>query len=68
MNVALPAIQKGLHARLAGLQWIMDAYLLVAASFMMLAGSIRTAENTMPSAFQRRRAGNPRSVNQLHGH
>lgn len=40
VNVALPAIQEDLHARLAGLQWIMDAYMLVVASFMMLAGSM----------------------------
>jgi EmrB/QacA subfamily drug resistance transporter len=40
VNVALPAIQTDLHARLAGLQWILDAYTLVVASFLMLAGSI----------------------------
>jgi hypothetical protein len=40
VNVALPAIQEELHARLAGLQWILDAYTLVVASFLMLAGSV----------------------------
>src|SRR6202041_3653438 len=40
VNVALPAIQKDLHARLAGLQWILDAYTLVGASFLVLAGSM----------------------------
>lgn len=40
VNVALPAIQQDLHARLAGLQWILDAYTLVVASFLMLAGSV----------------------------
>lgn len=40
VNVALPAIQEDLHARIAGLQWILDAYTLVVASFLMLAGSI----------------------------
>jgi EmrB/QacA subfamily drug resistance transporter len=40
VNVALPAIQKDLHAHLAGLQWILDAYTLVVASFLMLAGSV----------------------------
>jgi EmrB/QacA subfamily drug resistance transporter len=40
VNVALPSIQKDLHAPLAGLQWILDAYTLVVASFLMLAGSI----------------------------
>jgi EmrB/QacA subfamily drug resistance transporter len=39
VNVALPAIQADLHARMAGLQWILDAYTLVVASFLMLAGS-----------------------------
>jgi EmrB/QacA subfamily drug resistance transporter len=40
VNVALPAIQKDLHARMAGLQWILDAYTLVVASFLILAGSM----------------------------
>ncbi len=40
VNVALPAIQRDLHASLAGLQWIMDAYTLVVASLLMLAGSV----------------------------
>jgi len=40
VNVALPAIQEDLHAPLAGLQWILDAYTLVVASLLMLAGSI----------------------------
>jgi EmrB/QacA subfamily drug resistance transporter len=40
VNVALPAIQRDLHASLSGLQWIMDAYTLVVASLLMLSGSI----------------------------
>ena len=40
VNVALPAIQHDLHASLSGLQWIVDAYTLVVASLLMLAGSI----------------------------
>jgi EmrB/QacA subfamily drug resistance transporter len=39
VNVALPAIQEDLHARLAELQWILDAYTLAVASFLILAGS-----------------------------
>ncbi|OLB80702.1 MAG: MFS transporter [Actinobacteria bacterium 13_2_20CM_2_71_6] len=39
VNIALPAISKDFHAPLSGLQWIMDAYTLVLASFLMLAGS-----------------------------
>jgi len=40
VNVALPAIQHDLHANLAGLQWIVDAYTLVVASLLMLSGSL----------------------------
>jgi EmrB/QacA subfamily drug resistance transporter len=40
VNVALPAIQHDLHATLSGLQWILDAYTLVVASLLMLAGSV----------------------------
>jgi EmrB/QacA subfamily drug resistance transporter len=39
VNVALPSIQRELHASVSGLQWIIDAYTLVLASFLMLAGS-----------------------------
>ena len=40
VNVALPAIEHDLHATFEGLQWIVDAYTLVVASLLMLAGSI----------------------------
>jgi EmrB/QacA subfamily drug resistance transporter len=39
LNVALPVMQKDLHASVAGLQWTIDAYTLVLASLLMLAGS-----------------------------
>jgi EmrB/QacA subfamily drug resistance transporter len=39
VNVALPAIHHSLHASLSGLQWIIDAYTLVLASFLILGGS-----------------------------
>ena len=39
VNVALPTISTDFHAQLADLQWIMDAYTLVLASFLILAGS-----------------------------
>jgi EmrB/QacA subfamily drug resistance transporter len=39
LNVALPTLQKDLHASISGLQWISDAYLLVVASLLMLTGS-----------------------------
>ncbi len=39
VNVALPSIHRSLHASISGLQWIVDAYTLVLASLLMLAGS-----------------------------
>ncbi|HYA52434.1 MAG TPA: MFS transporter, partial [Streptosporangiaceae bacterium] len=39
VNVALPAIGHDLHAPESGLQWTVDAYTLVLASFLVLAGS-----------------------------
>jgi len=39
VNVALPAIRDDLQASVAGLQWTVDAYTLVLASLLMLAGS-----------------------------
>jgi len=39
VNIALPSIQRDLHAPVSGLQWTVDAYTLVVASFLILAGS-----------------------------
>ena len=39
VNIALPSIQRDLHAAVSGLQWTVDAYTLVVASFLILAGS-----------------------------
>ncbi|WP_030970229.1 MFS transporter [Streptomyces sp. NRRL S-1824] len=39
LNVALPSMQRELHATVAGMQWTIDAYTLVLASLLMLAGS-----------------------------
>ncbi len=39
VNVALPAIHRSFHSSLSGLQWAIDAYTLVLASLLMLAGS-----------------------------
>jgi EmrB/QacA subfamily drug resistance transporter len=40
INVALPSIGRDFHAPVSGLQWTVDAYLLVMASLLMLAGSV----------------------------
>ncbi|MFE2427236.1 MFS transporter [Streptomyces sp. NPDC059373] len=39
LNVALPSLRRDLHASVSGLQWTIDAYTLVLASLLMLAGS-----------------------------
>jgi EmrB/QacA subfamily drug resistance transporter len=39
VNIALPSIQRELHASVSGLQWTVDAYTIVVASFLMLSGS-----------------------------
>jgi EmrB/QacA subfamily drug resistance transporter len=40
VNVALPDIQRSLHASLSSLQWVVDAYSLMLASFLLTAGSL----------------------------
>jgi EmrB/QacA subfamily drug resistance transporter len=39
VNVALPSIGQRFGANMAGMQWVIDAYTLVVASFLMLAGA-----------------------------
>lgn len=39
LNVALPAMRRELGADVAGMQWTIDAYTLVLASLLMIAGS-----------------------------
>ncbi|WP_351231945.1 MFS transporter [Streptomyces sp. NPDC002133] len=39
LNVALPSMRRELDATFAGMQWTIDAYTLVLASLLMLAGS-----------------------------
>jgi EmrB/QacA subfamily drug resistance transporter len=40
VNVALPDIQRELHASLSSLQWVVDAYSLMLAAFLLTAGSL----------------------------
>src|SRR5215208_6226799 len=40
VNVALPDIQSDLGASFSSLQWVIDAYALTLASFLLVAGSI----------------------------
>jgi len=39
VNIALPSIRRDLHASLSGLQWTIDAYVIVIASLLLLSGS-----------------------------
>jgi EmrB/QacA subfamily drug resistance transporter len=39
INVALPAIGRDFRAPVSGLQWTIDAYIIVIAAFLMLSGS-----------------------------
>ena len=40
VNVALPSIQSDLDASLSSLQWVVDAYALTLASFLLVFGSL----------------------------
>ena len=40
MNVALPDIQRALNSSFSDLQWIVDAYALTLAAFLLTAGSL----------------------------
>ena len=40
VNVALPDIQRELHASLSSLQWVVDAYALTLAAFLLTMGSL----------------------------
>jgi EmrB/QacA subfamily drug resistance transporter len=40
VNVALPSIQRQLHASLSGLQWVVDAYAIALAALILTAGAL----------------------------
>jgi EmrB/QacA subfamily drug resistance transporter len=40
VNVALPSIQRQLHASLTGLQWVVDAYAITLAAIILTAGAL----------------------------
>ncbi|HMI50931.1 MAG TPA: MFS transporter [Candidatus Saccharimonadales bacterium] len=40
VNVALPALQSGLHATIANVQWIVEAYALFLAALLLTGGSL----------------------------
>jgi len=40
LNVALPTLQRALRASLSDLQWVVDAYMVVLASLLLLSGAM----------------------------
>src|SRR5246127_4137541 len=40
VNVALPALQSALHATLADVQWVVEAYALTLAALLLIGGSL----------------------------
>src|SRR5438093_6457281 len=40
VNVALPSVQRQLHASLTGLQWVVDAYAVTLAALILTAGTL----------------------------
>ena len=40
VNVALPSVQRQLHASLTGLQWVVDAYAVTLAALILTAGAL----------------------------
>ena len=40
VNVALPDIQRSLHSSFSDLQWVVNAYSLTLAAFLLTAGSL----------------------------
>ena len=67
VNVALPSIRADLHAGVAGLQWSIDGYTVVVASFLLLSGSLadrfgrsaRSRSGSRSSASARSSAASP---------
>jgi len=40
VNIAVPAIGRDLHAGISGVQWVLDAYLVVLSALLLLGGSL----------------------------
>jgi MFS family permease len=48
VNVALPDIQRSLHSSFSDLQWVVDAYSLTLAAFLLTAGVVGDARSSPP--------------------
>ncbi len=59
VNVALPSIQRDLHFSTTGLQWIVNAYTLTFAGFLLLGGACRGPLRPAPDLPPRPRLCSP---------
>ena len=59
VNVALPAIERDLHANFADLQWVIDAYALTLAALLLTAGSLADMLGPAPDLRDRDRRSSP---------
>jgi MFS family permease len=50
LNVALPALVRDLHATTTELQWIVDAYVMVFAGLLLVAGSLADNHHHDPAS------------------
>ena len=55
VNVALPYIERDLQSSFEDLQWVIDAYALTLAAFLLTAGSV--ADGRPPARVRRRPRG-----------
>jgi len=60
VNVALPSIRDSLHFSVTGLQWVVNAYTLTFAGFLMLGGRASDPAGPPPRLSRRHRAVRPR--------
>ena len=47
VNVALPAIGRSFGAQVAGLQWVLTAYLITLSAFLLIGGSWVTSSGAV---------------------
>jgi MFS family permease len=48
VNVALPALSRGLHTTTSGLQWVIDGYILTFAALLLSAGALGDRRGAKP--------------------
>ena len=59
VNVALPDIQRSLHSSFQDLQWVVNAYALTLAAFLLTAGSLADLFGRTPRVRRRAWSSSP---------